>query len=108
MTIIGIVVAGALGAVVRFVIGHRANHDLPFGTAAVNVAAAFALGVLVARDAGGVLVQVGFLGALSTWSTLAAEVVELVRADRRPVAAGYLIGSCIIGVAAAWLGLQLA
>ncbi|MGH1503622.1 MAG: fluoride efflux transporter FluC [Acidimicrobiales bacterium] len=110
-----VVLAGA-GAAVRAVLGDRLNGrpprgapelDLPWGTLGANLAASFVLAVLVGRDVGSAAVTVGGLGALSTWSTFAVEVIELLGAGRRWAALGY--GMLTLGgaVGAAWVGLQL-
>lgn len=110
-----VVLAGA-GATVRAVLGDRLNRrpprgapalDLPWGTLVANLVASFVLAVLVGRDGASVAVTVGGLGALSTWSTFAVEVIELLGAGRRRAALGY--GMLTLGgaVGAAWVGLQL-
>lgn len=101
-----VLVLGALGAIARAL----ASRTLPppLGTLAINLAAAFLLGLStswtgIAADG----VRIGLLGAASTWSTLANELATLLR-DRRLVRAGiYLALSLVLGVFAAWLGLEL-
>lgn len=51
--------------------------------------------------------SVAFLGALSTFSTVVAQVVEDLRRTRRRDAAIYLGASLVAGVGAAWLGLRI-
>lgn len=45
----------------------------------------------------------GFAGALSTWSTLAREIGQLLQARRFRLVAGYTSATLIAGVATAWL-----
>ncbi len=85
MTLLGIAVAGALGALARFGMSglvHRfAGAGFPAGTLAVNLLGCFLLGVLVelARYSGWVsptvrtVVGIGFLGGFTTFSTFGVE-----------------------------------
>ncbi|MDM7936950.1 MAG: CrcB family protein [Cyanobium sp. CZS 48M] len=97
------------------------NHFEPmlprrhWGTFGVNVAAAFALGLLVALERrcglGGsglwLLLATGFLGSLSTFSTLMVEVLQVVR-DGQPGAALLLaLASVLAGLLALQLGLLI-
>lgn len=105
MIAVAFVASAALGAVARFAAARRWNRpDLPLGTLAVNVAGAFALGLLADRSPDVVvIVGTGGLGALTTFSALA---VETERLGRRGI--GYLSTTVVLGVGAAWAGLQLA
>lgn len=79
------------------------------GIALVNVAGAFALGLLSNLDAPAItVVGVGGLGALTTLSTLAGLLVGLIEQDRWRAATGYGLGTALAGIGAAWLGLSLA
>ncbi len=106
MTILTIAVLGAVGAILRAVVTNR----LPalVGTLAVNLAAAFFLGLSVELDGvAAIALRVGLLGALSTWSTLAHQLADLLRRGRRRPALLYLGSTLVGGVALAWLGLVL-
>ncbi|WP_436795707.1 fluoride efflux transporter FluC [Actinospongicola halichondriae] len=110
ITIVGFVVAASLGAstrhLVRIATAHR--HPIPVGTLAVNLAGSFVLGVLAGWDPpGATVVGTAGVGALTTFSTFSAEVVEL-RAEGRRWVATYVVASVGGGVALAWFGLQLA
>jgi CrcB protein len=98
---------GALGAVLRVVgvarIGALAGGALYVGTLAINVAGAFALGVLVGlRPDDDVLrlLGTGLLGSFTTWSALTLEVHRLFGAGRRWPAVALLVGSLALGLAA--------
>lgn len=107
-TAVAFAVAAALGALVR-VEASRLNRALPVGTALVNVAGAFALGLLVGVEAPAATVAgVGGIGSLTTFSTLVLEVVRLWSGGDRILAAGYLAATCVAGVAAAALGIAIA
>ena len=110
MTAALFVVFAAAGAVARAEAGRRWNrHDgMPYGLLAVNVAGSFLLGLLsnVGTPAITVLGVAG-LGAFTTFSSFARDVVAL--ADRRRVVAVtvYLVASCAGGIAAAAAGVAL-
>lgn len=104
-------VAGALGAVCRLGVANLVGERTwPWATILVNVSGAFALGLLLAwatdRWSPTVVgaVGIGFLGSFTTFSTLAMDAVRLGEGDGAPVAAGYLLASITLGVAAAVLG----
>ena len=106
---VGVVLAAALGASLRFVVSERLNGHFPYGTLLVNVAAGFALGVFSQLDEPWrIVVGVGAVGAFSTWATAANEVAELARSDESGIALLYLAATITLGVVAAWIGLQVA
>lgn len=105
---LGLVAAAAVGTGIRFAVGARLNGDFPLGTLLVNIAASFLLGVVAAADDPlPVIVGVGALGALSTWSTAATEAAAMARRGEGLLAVGYVWLSVTSGIVAAWLGLQL-
>jgi fluoride exporter len=86
---IGVAVLGALGSYARYALSGRA-----WGTFAVNVSGAFALGVLTGLEVTGdalLMLGTGLLGAYTTFSTWIVE-------DR------HLALSMLAGLAAAGLG----
>lgn len=111
MVVLGVLVLGAIGAGIRLGLaefGNRSVGGWPWGTFSANIAAAFLLGTVHGRFGDvGTAVGVGLLGALSTWSTLALEIMDRIRSGRWNTAAAYLTTSVVVGVAAAWLGLQV-
>lgn len=101
-----IVVLGGVGAVIRAATAHALPPLL--GTLAVNVAAAFLLGL--SFDWSGIWadgVRIGLLGAASTWSTLAHELATLARERRIALLAAYMFGTLTLGMLAAWTGLKV-
>ena len=89
--------AGGLGAVARFVVSARL--PLPYGTLAVNVGGAFALGLLGESF----ILGTGFVGAYTTFSTWMLETDQLPRR----AAIANIAGSLALGLAAAGLGIAL-
>jgi CrcB protein len=107
---IGIGLLGGLGAVARVMLGAavdaRARSAFPWGTLAVNLTGAFALGALVGAGLGGdgyVLAATGFLGAFTTFSTW---VVDARLLGAR-LGAANLAAALALGLLAAWLGRAL-
>lgn len=109
-----IAVGGAVGAGTRWVVlvGFEPAGRLPWALLALNVGGSVLLGVLLAEewahpsarlllhDAGGI----GFCGGLTTFSTFAVEMVDLVRDDELGIAAAYGALSVVLSVAGVLLG----
>jgi fluoride exporter len=107
-------VAGGLGAVARFLldgaVGRRLGRDLPFGTLAVNVSGAFALGVLAGAVLTGDAYRIaatGFVGAYTTFSTWMFESHRLGEDGRLRAGALNLVVSLAAGLLAVWAGRRL-
>jgi CrcB protein len=116
-TMLGLVMlGGALGAALRYLVGdwllQRSAGGMPWGTLAVNLAGAFAAGLLFALlEARGpaaahwrAFLLVGVLGAMTTFSALMLEALLLSRAGRLPASLGYLAISLAGGLLLVWLG----
>jgi CrcB protein len=80
----------------------------PWVTFAVNVAGSFLLGWIATHRSPAsrvrAVVGTGFCGALTTFSTLQLELLEMMDADRVAVAFLYASGSVVAGLAGVWLG----
>lgn len=119
LTLLWVMLGGALGAGLRWWVGAGLLRQLQGGwswsTLLVNVAGAFAAGYLLVRlhdhpqaDLWRALLVVGFLGGLTTFSSLMVELLVMAR-DARPAGALlYLASSLAGGLLAVWLGAQLA
>lgn len=102
------VVAAGAGALARAEAGRRLDRAVPWGTLVVNVAGAFALGLLVTTAPPAVTVAgTGFLGALTTYSSFARDVVALAEEDGPVPATAYLLATLALGITAAWAGIAL-
>lgn len=112
-----VVAGGAAGSLARYGVGEWLNpgHDIALGTLAVNVTGSFVLGALLAtlalrgddtgrRREARLLLGTGFLGGYTTYSALAVETDALLRDGRVALGATYAIGSVVLGLAAALLG----
>lgn len=104
-------VLGGVGAIARFLldgaVARRAGRAFPFGTLAVNLSGAFALGVVVGAALGGDdyrFAALGFLGAFTTFSTWALESHRLAEDGRVQLGAVNFAVSLVLGVALAWAG----
>ena len=114
-----LVALGAVpGAWLRFLLVNRLEPVLPhrhWGTLVVNLAACFGLGLLTALRAHGqasaafmLLLGTGFLGSLSTFSTLAAELDLCLQNGHQRQAFLLITGSLLGGLLALAGGLSLA
>ena len=118
-TAIAIMVAGALGALARYALQSAVDPragGLPWGTFAVNVSGAFALGLIFTLTTERLSVEpwlrtaltVGFLGAYTTFSTLAFETVRLLDGGEWVAAFLNMTGSAVFGIAAVLAGTWVA
>ena len=117
--VIGIALAGALGAVSRYeldqFIGAHLGRAFPWSTMVINVSGAFAIGILFAVlseriDASPTVratVMTGFLGAYTTFSTLTLETAQLIENGSYGLAAFNTLGSLALGMLAIFLGLEI-
>lgn len=106
MTVVLVVVGGAVGASLRYLAGHFLDRRTHWGTLLVNVVGSFLLGLLVADGLsrnGFALWATGFCGALTTYSAFAVQAVDA--GPRRGLAYG--VGTVLACTLAAWCGLSL-
>ena len=119
MTVVLVLLGGALGAPVRYVVDLmvQSRHDsvLPWGTFVVNAAGSLVLGATAGgvAAAGGpdwvlTLAGTGFCGALTTFSTFSFETVRLAEERALGAAAVNVAGSVVVGAAACAAGWSLA
>jgi CrcB protein len=107
----GVGALGGAGAIARFLldgaVSARAGRSLPFGTFAVNVTGAFALGVLNGASVTGdalLLAGTATLGSYTTFSTWLYETHRLGEDGQDAALALNLLASLACGVGAAALG----
>lgn len=111
MTAFLVAVGAAVGAPLRYLVGHWLRSRTPAtasaGTLVVNVLGSFVLGLAVAAGLSGsalALVGAGFCGALTTFSSFALEVWEAWIDEERGHAVANVVLSLALGVGAAWAG----
>jgi fluoride exporter len=114
-----VAVFGAAGAVSRYAfdgwISDLTHGQFPWGTFVINVAGAFALGLLVALTTERLLphpnwriaIGIGFLGSFTTFSTYAYESVKLAEDGSVGLALVNSAGMVALGMLAAFTGLAL-
>jgi len=119
ITALAVAVAGAVGALARFltdaVVQGRAPRSFPAGTLTVNVLGSFVLGVATGlawyHGLGGrahAVVGVGFCGAFTTWSSVTWETVRLAEDGLGGRALATMVGGVATALAAAATGIVVA
>ena len=111
-----VAVGGALGATCRWLAVEAGGHPrFPWPVLIVNVVGSLALGVVLAAESGHPLARValhdlgaiGFCGGLTTFSTFAVEVVDLIDDGDGAVAAAYVAASVVGTMVAVLAGAAL-
>lgn len=121
MTWVLIIVAGAAGAIARWAFDRALMGRLltqatfPWGTLAINLSGSLALGFVTGLALDGLLpanlatvIGGGFIGAYTTFSTLAVESLALARRRQLVRALANMLGTVAAGSVLAWVGLWLA
>lgn len=115
-----IALGGALGAVTRFFLHTSVQRysvsGFPLGTLVVNVLGSFLIGitfvVLVEKiqiaEQWRAIVIIGFLGAMTTFSTFSLDALLLLEQGHYNSALLYILSSVFVCLIAAFAGLQLA
>lgn len=120
LKIIVVAVGGSCGAVARYLVSlwaaDRFGTAFPYGTLLANVAGCFVIGAFmtlaterfIVSPYWRLLVTVGFIGGLTTFSSFSYETLKLLE-DAQPVLAIYnIILNLGAGLLATWLGMGLA
>ena len=86
------------------------GETFPAGTLVVNVLGCLLLGYLIhiSSQQWKLILGVGFLGALTTFSTFGVETISKLKAGHVSLAALNVFLNLTIGFAAVWLGMTLA
>ncbi len=110
---------GALGAMLRFFTSEMATklklQGFPFATLAVNMLGSFLIGVAFALISRGVMqsdplktaITVGFLGALTTFSTFSMDTLHLLQSQQYLKSGVNIIANVTLCIGLAWAGSQL-
>ena len=117
-------IGGGLGAVCRYgvttTVGMLLGGMFPWGTLVVNLVGSLLMGLVIGAllplakslqllpESLRLLLTVGFLGGFTTFSSFSMETLTLLRGDSFFLAAVNVVGSIVLGVAAAYIGYQLA
>ena len=116
MTVAGVAIAGALGALARYGLGgfiaNRNPSAFPVETLVINVSGSLVLGFLfvvlterfLPHPALRTSLMVGFLGAYTTFSTFSLETFRLIEDGAVGLAALNVFASVAAGLVAVYLG----
>ena len=111
MNTLYVILGAAIGAPARFVIDQyiRKFSNKPYGIFLVNVIGSFVIGLTFNKtETVYDLFAVGFAGAFTTWSTFMLDIYLGFELKRYKEITVNLVMSLGFGLAAAYLGLQLA
>lgn len=112
-------IGGGIGAVLRYLISYfsRVMFQMPiFGTLTANLVGCFLIGCIFGLTLDRIqtisptlklLITVGFLGGLTTFSTFSLESFELIKNGKIILALLYILGSCILSLLLVWLGYNI-
>ena len=111
MNTLYVILGAAVGAPARFAIDQyiRKFTDKPYGIFLVNVVGSFIIGLTFTKtDRTHDLLAMGFAGAFTTWSTFMLDIYLGFELKRYREITINLVMSLGFGLAAAYLGLQIA
>lgn len=119
MPVLWVALGGAIGAAARYGVvqwaAARWGAAIPWGTFAVNVTGSFLIGLLAAllssRQADPtprLLLVTGVLGGYTTFSAFSLETLTMIVEQRSLAALAYVVGSVLLGLAAAAAGYAIA
>ena len=119
MMVLGIAVAGAIGAPARYLVERavsaRTRPRFPLGTFVVNLTGSFVLGAVTGLAlyhafpaTPRAILGTGFCGAYTTFSAFAYETVVLVEARAHRAALANVLLSAVVPTLAAGAGIALA
>ncbi|PTV95709.1 protein CrcB [Rhodobacter aestuarii] len=117
-TLLTVAAGGALGASFRYLVNitmpRLLGHGFPYATMVVNVLGSFLMGVMVVVLAykGGTrmapFLMTGVLGGFTTFSAFSLDAAKLYESGEILTAAGYVIGTVVLGLAALFAGMAFA
>jgi CrcB protein len=120
VTIFGVAIAGALGALARYGLGgfiaNRFPSTFPWETFVINISGSFIIGLLfvifterlMPHPALRTSLMVGFVGAYTTFSTFSLETIRLIQDGAVGLAAANVFASVAAGLLAVYLGIVIA
>ena len=113
MSIVYVLIGSFFGGLSRFLLSTWLNrfqlNGFPVGTLSVNCFGSMLLGAFVSYEIvieghfnGKTLLEIGFLGGMTTFSTFSLESYDLIQKNIFGYALGYMIGSPIFGIIGFW------
>ena len=117
-TWLAVAAGGALGSLARFWLAAAmtilTGPRFPWGTLLINVLGSFIIGLVAAVTLTParigmhpdlrIFLMVGVCGGFTTFSAFSLQTLELLRATEFWPAAGYVVGSVVLCLAAVWAG----
>ncbi|MCX7781341.1 MAG: fluoride efflux transporter CrcB [Negativicutes bacterium] len=115
-----VALGGGIGATTRYLAATWAADKLgtgfPYGTLMVNVAGCFLIGLFmdlttqrfIVSPYWRLLVSVGFLGGLTTFSSYSYETFKLLQEASLSLAVYNILANLVVGFLATWLGIMAA
>jgi len=105
-------IGGFMGAVIRYLISKKLNsaEHLPLGTLIVNLVGALVIGIIFGLELSRMwtlLLASGFAGALTTFSTLNKELIELWQIGKKKKMLLYMFVTYCGGIGVTILGYLL-
>ena len=111
-------IASAFGAWIRWLIGYLCHYlypGIPFGTLAVNLLGGFLIGCSIAyfqslsyiNEELKIIINIGFLGGLTTFSAFTADLFHLFDKDQQVMAIFLMLGNVFGSLTLAFLGWHL-
>lgn len=112
-------IGGALGSMLRYAVAlwsvERIGPGFPWHTAFINIVGSFFIGVIAtySQSASGLppyvsaFAMVGVLGGFTTFSTFSYDTVVLLSDGAGGFALAYCLGTVLLGVSAALIGVAL-
>lgn len=120
LKVIAVAIGGSIGAATRYLVStwaaERFGSNFPYGTLIVNVVGCFIIGIfmvlvterVIANPYWRLLVAVGFLGGLTTFSSFGFETLKLVEDAQFQWAAFNILTNVFFGLFATWMGMTIA
>lgn len=114
-----VALGGSIGAVTRYLVSNWAAEkfgaEFPYGTLIVNVIGCFIIGAfmtmaterLIINPYWRLLVTVGFVGGLTTFSSFSYETFRLLQDADLVMALYNIVLNLILGFCATWMGISL-
>lgn len=109
ISVILVAIGGMAGAISRYMVQRAVPSNIfPFATLTVNLVGSFLLGWIVGKGIEGnlyLLTAAGFMGALTTFSTLNVDLIKLIISNEQKTAYVYFITTYAFGLLSVFGGL---
>lgn len=120
LKIVAVAVGGSIGATTRYLVSTwaagRFGTGFPYGTLIVNIVGCFIIGMFmtaaterfIINPYWRLIVTVGFVGGLTTFSSYSYETFQLLEDGSITMVMYNIFGNLILGFFATWLGISMA